>query len=174
MHKYYDNGTTDEGAAFVYHGSAGGIINVAVTMVESNQDFCQFGFSVSGAGDVNGDGYSDVIVGAYTYDNGETNEGAAFIYHGSAGGINNTVAATLQGNQIAASFGTSVACAGDVNGDGYSDVIVGATQLDNGETNEGASLCLFRFGHGYKHYCSGYLRKQPGKCKYGPWRCKCW
>lgn len=136
----FDNGTTDEGAAFVYHGSAAGINNVAATIVESNQGFCQFGFSVSGAGDINGDGYSDVVVGAYTFDNVETNEGAAFVYHGSAAGINNTAVVILECNQIAASFGTSVACAGDVNGDGYSDVIVGAIQYDNVENSEGAAF----------------------------------
>ena len=136
----FDNGTTDEGAAFIYHGSAAGINNVAATIVESNQGFCQFGFSVSGAGDINGDGYSDVVVGAYTFDSVETNEGAAFIYHGSAAGISNTAVAILECNQIAASFGTSVACAGDVNGDGYSDVIVGAIQYDNVENSEGAAF----------------------------------
>lgn len=36
------------------------------------------------AGDVNGDGYAEVIVGAWLYDNGEINEGRAFVYHGSS------------------------------------------------------------------------------------------
>jgi hypothetical protein len=135
----FDNGTTDEGAAFIYHGSAAGIVSVAVTMVESNQGFSQFGFSVASAGDVNGDGYSDVIVGAYTFDNVETNEGAAFIYQGSPAGINNTAAAMVESNQPGANLGTSVACAGDINGDGYSDVITGAVLYDNVETNEGAA-----------------------------------
>jgi hypothetical protein len=45
------------------------------------------GYSVSSAGDVNGDGYSDVIVGAPKYDNGQTDEGAAFVFPGSAAGI---------------------------------------------------------------------------------------
>lgn len=39
-----------------------------------------FGLSVGTAGDVNGDGYSDVIVGAHRYDNGQTDEGRAFVY----------------------------------------------------------------------------------------------
>ncbi len=47
----------------------------------------QFGNSVSTAGDVNGDGYSDVIVGAPYYDNGQTDEGRAYVYHGSSTGL---------------------------------------------------------------------------------------
>jgi len=139
----YDNGNTDEGVAFIYHGSVTGINPVAVTTVESNQDLCQFGYSVSTAGDVNGDGYSDVIIGAYLFDNGETNEGVAFIYHGAASGINNVAAATLQSNQPGANFGLSVACAGDINGDGYSDIIAGAGFYDNIEIDEGAAYVYF-------------------------------
>ena len=136
----YDNGQTDEGVAFIYLGSAAGINSTAQTFVEGNLTLSQFGFSVASAGDVNGDGYSDVIVGAYLSSNGQANEGCAFVYHGSASGIINIVTSILECNQIAASFGISVACAGDVNGDGYSDVIVGATQYDNVESNEGAAF----------------------------------
>jgi hypothetical protein len=137
---YYDNGSTSEGAAFVYHGSASGIITTAAAQVESNQANAYMGYSVAGAGDVNGDGYSDVIAGAYQYDNGDNNEGAAFVYHGSASGISTTAAAMVESNQANALLGVSVAGAGDVNGDGYSDVIVGAYGYDNGENNEGAAF----------------------------------
>jgi len=99
-----------------------------------------FGAAVACAGDVNGDGYSDVIVGAYFYDNGQTDEGAAFLYHGSSTGISNVIAATLESNQAGSLFGLAVASAGDVNGDGYSDVIVGAFNYDNVETDEGAAF----------------------------------
>ena len=51
------------------------------------------------AGDVNGDGYADVIVGAPDYDNGQTDEGRAFVYHGSAGGLSASPAWTAEGNQ---------------------------------------------------------------------------
>ena len=54
---------------------------------EGNQAGAYFGVSVATAGDVNGDGYSDVIVGATPYDNGETDEGRAFVYLGSASGL---------------------------------------------------------------------------------------
>ena len=55
--------------------------------LESSQADSDFGNAVSSAGDVNGDGYDDVVVGAWMYDNGETDEGAAFLYYGSASGV---------------------------------------------------------------------------------------
>jgi hypothetical protein len=75
---------------------------------------------------VNGDGYADVIVGAPYYDNGETDEGRAYVYHGSSSGLSATANWTAESNQASAYFGYSVSTAGDVNGDGYADVIVGA------------------------------------------------
>lgn len=139
----YDNGQSDEGAAFIYHGSATGINTTVATIIESNQANAQMGYSVSGAGDVNGDGYDDVIAGAYSYDNGQPDEGAAFIYHGSATGINTTAAAILECNQTGAQMGCSVSGAGDINGDGYSDVIVGADFYDNGALTEEGAVFIY-------------------------------
>ncbi|MBK9332674.1 MAG: FG-GAP repeat protein [Ignavibacteria bacterium] len=136
----YDNPSTNEGAAFVYLGSAAGMSTIAGWSAEGNQADAWFGFSVSSAGDVNGDGYSDVIVGAVRFDNGQSNEGAAFVYHGSVSGLSLTSNWSAEGNQIFALFGNSVSSAGDVNGDGFSDVIVGANLFDNGESDEGASF----------------------------------
>ena len=144
----YDSGVTDEGAAFVFLGSAAGITGTnpsnAHAMIESNQANAYMGYSVASAGDVNGDGYGDVIVGAYLYDNGENNEGAAFVFLSSASGITSTnplnADAMIEGNQSDAQMGYSVASAGDVNGDGYGDVIVGAHWYDNGEIDEGAAF----------------------------------
>jgi hypothetical protein len=109
---------------------------------ESNQANAYFGFSVASAGDVNGDGFSDVIVGAYRFDNGQTDEGAAFVYHGSASGLSTTPDWTAESDQDFAEFGFSVASAGDVNGDGFSDVIVGAWKFDNGEAMKVRRLCI--------------------------------
>jgi hypothetical protein len=95
----------------------------------------EFGFSVSSAGDVNGDGFDDVIVGAPGWDGGQQGEGAAFVFLGSAGGIvgsdPSTAQAHLESNQPLAAFGVSVSGAGDVNRDGYDDVIVGANFYDS-------------------------------------------
>jgi PKD repeat protein len=81
------------------------------------------------AGDVNGDGYSDVIVGCKECENGEANEGRVFVYHGSATGLNPTPDWIAESNQVGARFGHSASTAGDVNGDGYSDVIIRLTPL---------------------------------------------
>ncbi len=138
--QYYSNGESNEGGAFVYHGSSTGLSATASWTAESNQVEAYFGISVASAGDVNGDGYSDVIVGAYYYDNGEINEGGAFVYHGSSTGVSATSSWTAESNQVDAYFGVSVASAGDVNGDGYSDIILGASGYNNGQSTEGRAF----------------------------------
>jgi len=133
----YDAGQTDEGAAFVFLGSATGIADGTpgsggVTQLESNQTGAAMG-RAAGVGDVNGDGYDDVLVGAEAYDAGHTDEGAAFLFLGSASGITTTAAAQLEANDAGALFGASLAGAGDVNGDGGADVIVGAEAYASGD-----------------------------------------
>jgi hypothetical protein len=134
---YFDHGETDEGRAFVYLGSASGLSTTAAWTAESDQADANFGISVASAGDVNGDGYSDAIIGAWAYDNGQINEGRAYAYQGSATGLAANPSWTAESDQVVTQFGISVASSGDVNGDGYSDVIVGAPRYDNGETDEG-------------------------------------
>jgi FG-GAP repeat len=77
-----------------------------------------FGFQVAAAGDANGDGYADLIVGAPWSGLG----GKAWIYSGADGSILHQ----LVGSSVTGQFGYSVASAGDVNLDGFDDVIVGA------------------------------------------------
>ncbi len=136
----YDNGQNEEGRVYVFHGSASGLSSSPDWTAESDQAEAYFGHSVSTAGDVNGDGYSDVIIGARLFDNGQTNEGRAFVYHGSSSGLSPTPAWTAESDQGEAFFGMSVSTAGDINGDGYSDVIVGAPYYQSGvlEEDEGA------------------------------------
>ncbi len=89
----------------VFHGSAAGLAASADWIVTGNQSYAQFGWSVGAAGDVNGDGYDDVIIGAPYYDNGQTNEGAAFIYHGSASGLSTTAGWIAESDQADAHLG---------------------------------------------------------------------
>ncbi|WP_168204333.1 FG-GAP-like repeat-containing protein [Aliikangiella coralliicola] len=119
----YDNLT---GAAFVYHGSSNGINSTfsTRTQIEDAQQYLQLGSSVSSAGDVDGDGYDDVIVGASKFNGSATSTGAAFIHYGSANGISSTFSIQFGSTQEWAELGASVSGAGDINGDGYDDVIV--------------------------------------------------
>jgi FG-GAP repeat/FG-GAP-like repeat len=115
------------GHAYVFMGGAGGLSANAATTLSGPSDNSQFG-TVSSAGDVNGDGFADAIVGA-PWANGYG--GSAYIYLGGPNGLSSSPALTLNGPSDSL-FGGAVSNAGDINGDGYGDVIVGATSVRNG------------------------------------------
>jgi hypothetical protein len=77
-------GPSDEGEIFVFHGSPTGLTQFSLN-IGSGQNLSYFGAGAAGAGDVNGDGFSDVVVGAPLFDNGEPNEGQVFLYYGNYG-----------------------------------------------------------------------------------------
>ncbi|MBK8381217.1 MAG: VCBS repeat-containing protein [Ignavibacteria bacterium] len=80
-----------------------------------------YGESGSGGGDINGDGYDDLIIG-----DGRCSPGNVYIHFGSVIGISNDPGWTIYGSDPAARFGSSVSNAGDINADGFSDIIIGA------------------------------------------------
>lgn len=93
------------------------------------------GRSVSGAGDVNGDGIDDLIVGAPFGDDGGSNAGEAYVIYGTVDGTRDDIdlgelaasdGFTMQGNSIGDLAGRSVSGAGDIDGDGIDDILVGA------------------------------------------------
>ncbi|MCP4870280.1 MAG: hypothetical protein GY898_16365, partial [Proteobacteria bacterium] len=135
----YDNGQTDEGRVFVFYGAAGGPPSTASWFAESNQASSQYGIDVSTAGDVNGDGYADLIVGAQDYDN----VGRAWVYHGSSLGLT-VVNTTLEGDQSGSKFGHAVTSLGDVDGDGYDDVMVGAYLFDSLSVSDNGKIYGFK------------------------------
>lgn len=145
---FYTQAYPNEGAVFVYNGSTTGLSSTPAAQRNGNQSYAGLGSSIAAAGDINGDGYADIIIGAQLYDNGQTNEGAAFLYTGSAAGLSPTPALLLEPNQTNAHMGCSVANAGDINGDGYNDIIVGASTYDQGETDEGAAFVYLGTPHG--------------------------
>ena len=124
-----DRDQFDIGRAYVYLGSPSGLIATPSITLTGEAAADSFGRAVSYAGDVNGDGYGDVIVGASNYNYGQ---GKIYVYLGSPSGISATPSITLTGEQSYDYFGAPIASAGDVNGDGYGDVIVGAPFHSNG------------------------------------------
>ncbi len=131
------------GSSYVILGKASGFGSIELASLSTSQGFRidgavagdGFGFSVSGAGDVNGDGFADVIVGAYQADPaGRNSAGSSYIVFGQASGFATVDLASLAASQgfridgavAGDSFGSSVSGAGDVNGDGFADLIIGA------------------------------------------------
>jgi hypothetical protein len=121
-------GETLMGAVYVFHGSPTGLAATPALTLAGENDGDRFGASAASAGDVNGDGYADTIVGAWRYPN-NTGRGRAYIYHGSPSGLAATAILTLTGEVQGDRLGCSVGSAGDVNGDGYADAVVGASSI---------------------------------------------
>ncbi|MCP4427640.1 MAG: PKD domain-containing protein, partial [Chloroflexi bacterium] len=142
----YDNEETDEGRVLVYHGGANGLSDPQLpdwTADECDQYQCKFGAAAGAAGDFNGDGYDDVIVGAPYYSNSLHWEGAAFIYYGSAAGLSAVSDWQVESDKAEARLGAAVSAAGNVNGDGYDDVLVGSPYYEHGDEKEGISAVFF-------------------------------
>jgi hypothetical protein len=145
----YENdaeGKSNVGRVFIYYGgSSGPDTGADVTLTgEAAQD--RFGISVACAGDVNKDGFSDILVGAFLNDAAGQDAGRAYLFYGGSALTNkNASAADLKLNAQAErdQFGLSVSTAGDVNGDGYDDVMVGAYQNDGGGANAGRAYIYY-------------------------------
>jgi hypothetical protein len=128
------------GQVQVYLGSPSGLPAIPAWVVNGDQTQGELGVRVGTAGDVDGDGFADLVIGAGGYDNGQIDEGRIFIYRGSASGPAPASPWIAEGEQAYARFGRWVGTAGDVNGDGYADVIAGAYLYDAGHTDEGAAF----------------------------------
>lgn len=164
------NGQTNEGVVYVHYGSNTGITAAPSVVLEVNQQGAQFGCAASTAGDVNGDGYSDLIVGARTWEDDVANqlsEGAAFVFHGSATGVSTVPDLTLQTNQAADNFGSNVACLGDINNDGYSDVGVGAYLSSYPSYQEGAVFVYLGSATGLNPVLRHRLERHQGGAHFG-------
>ena len=121
--------------------------------------FDQSGRSVSAAGDVNGDGIADIIIGAQYADSNGSNSGSSYIVFGSStggfsaiddlGSLDGAHGFRLDGAMADDSAGFSVSEAGDVNGDGIDDVVVGARYADPNGLSSGSSYVVFGSDQGF-------------------------
>jgi hypothetical protein len=132
-----NNGHYNEGRVYIYHGSASGLAISPATILESNQAICQLGFAVAGGGDINNDGFDDLIVGAPNYSNGELYEGSVFVYLGSSTGINSVPVLILENNIQDGRFGNSVSGIQDMDNDNFDDIIIGSPNYSGNFHYEG-------------------------------------
>ncbi len=138
--------------AYVYFGSASGLPTISSAMLASpDAGAGRYGISVASAGDVNGDGYGDLVVGACGPDTASgdapvvaTCTNNAYVYHGgpAAPGALATRLQPPTGTAALSGFGYSVASAGDVNRDGYGDVVVGAYWIERAYVYLGSAAGL--------------------------------
>ena len=134
----YDGVAVDEGAVFVFPGSAVGLAGVPALVLGEGQAGSRFGFSLA-ATDVHGDGFDDLAVTAREWTGGMTGQGAVFLYSGGVGGLSPASTWMAEGATADADLGR-VAAAGDVNGDGIEDLLAAAWGADGPLGDEGAAM----------------------------------
>ena len=129
-------GLADSGIALVYSGRSGSQLYF---LAGANAED-QFGYAVSGGGDLNRDGFDDILVGApYADPNGLANAGSAYVYSGQDGSL----MYQWDGEVLNSAFGTSVSLAGDLNSDGFDDVLIGSPNADLGTNIEPGAVYAY-------------------------------
>lgn len=124
------------GSVTVVFGSAMGLRDPQQLFGAADGD--AFGAAVSAAGDVNGDGYGDVVVGAPQASAPAAAAGRAYVFFGGPTGLQSSPALVLSGTRSMGHFGAALTGAHDVNGDGRPDLVVAAPDMDDPLEGESA------------------------------------
>ncbi len=159
--RHADSGGNNSGESYVLFGNTSGFSStVDLSSLDGSDGYKiigansedRSGHSVSSAGDVNGDGYDDIIIGAYAADPSGNGSGESYIVFGKASGfgasldlssLNNSSGIILEGINANDLSGKAVSGAGDINGDGFDDILVGAPLADPNFSNSGQSYVVF-------------------------------
>lgn len=160
----YNNGAINDGRVYLFEstGASGLNSNALWTKEGIASGAGRFGEAVASAGDIDNDGFGDVVIGAPNYSNGESNEGAVYVFHGETiNGLGATHELLIESDQAGALYGSAVASAGDVNSDGYSDVIVGAPDYTNIYPTQGQVFIYV--GSSSTLVSSAYITKTPSQ-----------
>ena len=141
-----DESGSQAGIAYVVHGPITGTVSLsqADAKLLGATGGERAGSHVSSAGDVNGDGFLDLLIGAWSYPGDNTDVGAAYVVHGPVSGsvFLSTADRVFTGLVAGDRLGASGASAGDVNGDGFDDLLISAPRRDAGQIDSGAAYLL--------------------------------
>lgn len=126
----FDDRDADQGQVRVFHGSSLALNAAPSWSFTMPLPYARFGSAIAAAGDMNGDGFGDLVVGAPAYNSDEPENDLSqpvLVFLGSAAGLGDYWAWRFEEQQAITDFGWAVS-AGDVDGDGLDDIIIGAPQ----------------------------------------------
>lgn len=165
---YADRGEgTDAGEAYVVFGSEsvfGGSLDLSALdgtngfVIYGADSYDEIGSAVSSAGDINGDGIGDIIVGGHQFSYGRAGAGASYVIFGNADGFPAAIElASLDGNDGFVingidpehETGRSVSSAGDFNGDGIDDLLIGTYRVNENGPEEPEVYVVFGSAEGF-------------------------
>ena len=144
---YADNGGTDDGGVYVFYGptTTSGTTQLASGSILGDSED-QLGYYVDSSGDLDGDGYDDMVLCEVLNDDAATNAGTAYVVYGPLSGSFSSSASSLADGEIQGSDNSDLLCSSariveDTNDDGMSELFVGIGGLDDGSyTNSGGAV----------------------------------